>query len=209
MANYFDHRKRIDWKARDFEATHEDVAHTFMMICDYTGLVNYVRGDALRLPTDKHESTSETLNYYEDRYPFNKRYLISLERFAENAGLDVDSYKASAFGSLPPATNRGKSIRKVHRLLASYPLIQELTIEEITQILVQEFSPNEAKRFAYELHHYTYEALNEDFVESYLLEEDNRVFEDKTGDILKAIGFKVVDTFYFINVFGNPLKFRI
>jgi len=191
IASYYDHRKRIDWKARDFEAAHGDVAHTFMMICDYTDLVNYVRGDALRLTSDKHKKTSEVLNYYEDRYPFNKRYLISLERFAENAGLDIDSYKASAFGSLPPATNRSKSINKVHRLLSSYPLIQELTIEDIVQVLSQEFSLSEARELAIELQNYTYEALNEDFVESYLLEKDDRVFEDKTGDILKAIGFQV------------------
>src|SRR5699024_12423061 len=68
----------------------------------------------------------------------SKRYLISLERFAENAGLDINSYKASAFGSLPPATNRSKSIRKVHQLLAAYPLIQELPTNEIINILEQE-----------------------------------------------------------------------
>jgi len=124
IATQFDHRKRVDWKAREFEAAHGDVAHTFMMICDYTGLVDYVRGDALRLPPEKYKSTSKVINYYEGRYPFNKRYLISLERFAVNAGLDIDSYKASAFGSLPPATNRNKSINKVHRLLSAYPLLQ-------------------------------------------------------------------------------------
>src|SRR5699024_11771322 len=100
----------------------------------------------------------------------SKRYLISLERFAENAGLDINSYKASAFGSLPPATNRSKSIRKVHQLLAAYPLIQELPTNEIINILEQELSPNEAKKFASELHKYDYEVLNEDFVDSYLSE---------------------------------------
>lgn len=191
IAIHFDHRKRADSEARDFATAHGDVAHTFMMLCDYTGLVDYVRGDALRLPTEKHNSTSNTLSYIENRYPFNKRYLISLERFAENAGLDVDSYKASAFGSLPPATNRGKSVRKVHRLLSSYPLIQGLTVEQITEILEQELSTNEAKKFAFELHKQTYESLNEDFVESYLYEENDRIFEDKTGEILRSIGFKV------------------
>jgi len=191
VAIQYDHRQRVDSEARDFVTAHGDVAHTFMMLCDYTGLVDYVRGDALRLPSEKQKSTTEELNYLENRYPFNKRYLISLERFAENAGLDVDSYKASAFGALPPATNKNKSIRKVHRLLSSYPLIQELSVDEITKILEQEFSRNEAKKFAYELHDHTFNALNEDFVESYLLEENDRIFEDKTGDILRAIGFKV------------------
>ena len=191
VATHFDHRERADSDARDFAAAHGDVAHTFMMLCDYTGLVDYVRGDALRLPTKKQDSTSQMLDYLENRYPFNKRYLISLERFAENAGLDVDSYKATAYGSLPPATNRGKSVRKVQRLLASYPLLQGLTIEKITEILEQELSTNEAKKFAYELHKQTYESLNEDFVESYLFEKNDRIFEDKTGEILKSIGFDV------------------
>ncbi|MBL5844578.1 hypothetical protein HV404_16885 [Bacillus sporothermodurans] len=191
VATQFDHRERSDSDARDFASAHGDVAHTFMMLCDYTGLVDYVRGDALRVPTDKHEATSKMLDYLDNRYPFNKRYLISLERFAENAGLDVDSYKASAFGALPPATNKGKSIRKVQRLLSPYPLIQGLNVEEITEILEQELSANEARKFAYELHKHTYEALNEDFVESYLYEENDRVFEDKTGEILRSIGFEV------------------
>jgi len=191
IAKHYDHRKRIDWKARNFESAHGDVAHTFMMLCDYTGLVDYIRGDALRLPKDRYQSTTEAIDYYENRYPFNQRYLISLERFSENAGLDIDSYKASTFGSLPPATNRSKSIRKVHRLLSSYPSLQELTVDEIIRVLETELSTNEAKKFAYELHEYTYDTLNEDFVESYLLEEDNRLFEDKTGEILKAIGFQV------------------
>lgn len=191
VATQFDHRERSDSDARDFASAHGDVAHTFMMLCDYTGLVDYVRGDALRLPTEKHEETSKMLDYLENRYPFNKRFLISLERFSENAGLDVDSYKASAFGTLPPATNKGKSMRKVQRLLSPYPLIQVLSVEEVTEILEQELSTNEARKFAYELHKHTYESLNEDFVESYLYEENDRVFEDKTGEILRSIGFEV------------------
>lgn len=191
IATNYDHRKRSDSPARDFESAHGDVAHTFMMLCDYTGLVDYVRGDALRLPSDKKDSTTEALNYLEYRYPFNKRYLISLERFAENAGLDVDSYKASAFGSLPPATNRKKTLRKVQQLLSPYPMIQGLTVDQIIKILEQELSTKEAKKYAYELHKQTYETLNEDFVESYLYEENDHIFEDKTGEILRAIGFEV------------------
>lgn len=191
VANNFEHRKRSDSEARDFTAAHGDVAHTFMMLCDYTGLVDYVRGDALRLPVERSESTSKAIDYYDNRYPFNKRYLISLQRFSENAGLDVDSYKASVFGTLPPASNRAKSMRKVHSLLAAYPVIQGLSVDELTHILVQELTVAEAKRFAVDLHEQTYESLNEDFVESYLFEESDLVFENKTGDILRAIGFKV------------------
>lgn len=192
IALHYEHRKRVDSEARDFETAHGDVAHTFMLLCDYTGLVDYVRGDALRLPPEKRESTSDKLQYLENRYPFNKRYLISLERFAENAGLDVDSYKASAFGSLSPATNRRKTIDKVKKLLARYPLLNNLTVDQTTRILAQELTPKEARKYAIELHQQKYEALNEDFVESYLNEEDDYAFEDKTGEILKAIGFGVV-----------------
>lgn len=191
IAIQFDHRNRADWEARNFESAHGDVAHTFMLLCDYTGLVNYIRGDALRLPSDKRKETTKVINYYETRYPFNKRYLISLERFAENAGLDVTSYKASPFGALPPATNRNKSMRKVRQLLSAYPSIQNLTFEEITKILEQELSSNEARKYASEFHSYSYESLNEDFVESYLYEENDRLFEDKTGKVLEAIGFEV------------------
>lgn len=191
VAIQYDHRQRSDSAARDFASAHGDVAHTFMMLCDYTGLVDYVRGDALRLPSEKYDSTSEMIKYFENRYPFNKRYLISLERYAENAGLDIDSYKASAFGSLPPASNKSKSIKKVQRLLSSYPMIKGLSVEEITKILEQELSTNEAKKYAYELHRQTFESLNEDFVESYLYEENDRTFEDKTGEILRSIGFEV------------------
>src|SRR5699024_557322 len=103
----------------------------------------------------------------------------------------VDSYKASAFGALPPATNRRKSLRKVQQILSFYPMIHNLSVDEIISILSQELSNNEAKKFAEELYEHTYESLNEEFVESYLFEENDRVFEDKTGEIFRAIGFQV------------------
>lgn len=191
IASIYDHRERSDKGARDYASAHGDVAHTFMMLCDYTGLADYVRGDALRVPSEKHKTTTENLTKLEERYPFNKRYLISLERFSENAGLDIDSYKASSFGSIGPATNRNKSIKKVQRLLSHYPLIQSLSTEEISSILENELSSKEANHYASILKEYQYASLNNDFVESYLNERDNLVFEDKTAEILKAIGFKV------------------
>ena len=191
VASTYDHRERSDKGARDFASAHGDVAHTFMMLCDYTGLADYIRGDALRVPADKHKTTTKQLEELEARYPFNKRYLISLERFSQNAGLDVDSYKASAFGTIGPATNQNKSIKKVHQLLAPYPLPQDLSEEEIMNVLKQEFSSNEAKKYTAMLKEYRFASLNEDFVEAYILEEDDLIFEDKTAEILKAIGFEV------------------
>src|SRR5690606_29499477 len=115
------HRERSDKAARDFAAAHGDVAHTYMMLCDYTELADYLRGDALRVPADKQAHTTQKLLELDTRYPFSKRYLISAERFAEHAGLDADSYKASSYGSIIPASNSAKSLRMVHQLLAKYP----------------------------------------------------------------------------------------
>jgi hypothetical protein len=192
IASIYDHRERSDKGARDYSAAHGDVAHTFMMLCDYTGLADYVRGDALRVPSEKHKSTEQALLKLEERYPFNKRYLISLGRFSENAGLDVDSYKASSFGAVGPATNRNKSMKKVQRLLSQYPVVQALSAEAIAEILEQELPNKDAKHYASLLKEYQYTTLNNDFVESYLNEANPLVFEEKTVEILKAIGFQVV-----------------
>ncbi|WP_394189384.1 restriction endonuclease [Paenisporosarcina quisquiliarum] len=191
IAAAFEHRERSDKAARDFAAAHGDVAHTFMMLCDYTELADYVRGDALRVPAEKQENTAQKLTELDVRYPFSKRYLISPERYAEHAGLDVDSYKASSYGSISPATNSAKSLLKAHQLLAKYPLIQTMSEEEILAILKQQLTDREARKYAALLADPQYSALNEDFVESYLNEENDRTFEDKTAEILKAIGFDV------------------
>src|SRR5690606_34816710 len=137
-----------DKAARDFAAAHGDVAHTYMMLCDYTELADYVRGDALRVPAEKQERTAQKLLELDARYPFSKRYLISAERFAEHAGLDADSYKASSFGSIIPASNADKSLQLVHKLLADYPLIQTMSEEEITAILKEKLIEREARKYA-------------------------------------------------------------
>lgn len=191
IAADFEHRERSDKAARDFAAAHGDVAHTYMMLCDYTELADYLRGDALRVPADKQAHTTQKLLELDTRYPFSKRYLISAERFAEHAGLDADSYKASSYGSIIPASNSAKSLRMVHQLLAKYPLIQTMSEEEITEILNQKLTEREAQKYAALLADPQYSALNEDFVESYLNEENDRTFEDKTAEVLKAIGFEV------------------
>ncbi|WP_341963437.1 restriction endonuclease (plasmid) [Planococcus maritimus] len=191
IAADFEHRERSDKAARDFAAAHGDVAHTYMMLCDYTELADYLRGDALRVPADKQARTTQKLLELDTRYPFSKRYLISAERFAEHAGLDADSYKASSYGSIIPASNSAKSLRMVHQLLAKYPLIQTMSEEEITDILKEKLTEREAQKYAALLADPQYSALNEDFVESYLNEENDRTFEDKTAEVLKAIGFEV------------------
>lgn len=191
IAATFEHRSRSDSLARTFVESHGDVAHTFMLLCDYTGLVDYIRGDALRVPENKQKETSVTLQDIDTRYPFNKRYLISLERFYEHAGLDVDSYKASPYHNIPPATNAAKSIQKVQQILADYPMIQSKTQEEVSSILQSEFSEKEASKYASLLTQDAFASLNEDFVEFYLNETNPLLFEDKSAEVLRAIGFEV------------------
>lgn len=192
IALKYDHRERSDKGARDYEMAHGDVAHTFMLICDYTELVEYIRGEALRIDPAKSRETAKEIDFYDRRYPFNTRYMISLQRMAENNGLDVDSYKASAFGNIAPATNRTKTDNKVKTILSSIPSISSLSVQEIKQILMNELPERDAEKYANALYEADIQALNEDFVEAYLNERDNRAFEDKTGEILKAIGFEVV-----------------
>jgi hypothetical protein len=191
IAMNFDHRERSDKGARDFEIAHGDVAHTFMLISEYTGLADYVRGEALRIEPSKSREVFEEIERYDQRYPFNFRYLISLERMAENNGLDVDSYKASNYGVIKPASNRAKTENKIRELLTDYPDLDSLTHEGLKGILVKEFSPKEAESYAYRIKQNTMLSLNSDFVEGYLNEQNNLAFEDKTGEVFKAIGFDV------------------
>jgi hypothetical protein len=191
IATNFEHRQRSDSVARDFEAAHGDVAHTFMLLCEYTGLVEYIRGEALRVNPSDSKRVTCLMELYDQRYPFNTRYMISLQRMAENNGLDVDSYKANVFGNVKPATNRTKTENKIRTLLASFPDLSILTQEQIKQILMNELPERDAEKYVNEVKQRVSPALNDDFVESYLNEPDNRAFEDKTGEIFRAIGFDV------------------
>jgi hypothetical protein len=191
IAEFYDHRERSDKGARDFELAHGDVAHTFMLICDYTGLVEYIRGESLRIDQVNSKKVSEVIGKYDKRYPFNTRYFISLQRMAENNGLDIDSYKASSFWDIKPATNRAKTENKINELLSYYPNVDDLSNNDVKNILIKEFSLKEAEKYVHEIKEVVNRALNNDFVEGYLNEEDNLVFEDKTGEVFKAIGFDV------------------
>jgi hypothetical protein len=191
IAEEYDHRERSDKGARDFALAHGDVAHTFMFICEYTGLVEYIRGESLRIDPIDSKKVAEVIERYDHRYPFNTRYLISLQRMAENNGLDIDSYKASSYGLKKPVTNKTKIANKIRESLANYPNLDSLSYEDVKGIFLNEFPPKEAEKHAYEVKKAVHQALNGDFVEGYLNEQDNRVFEDKTGEVFKAIGFEV------------------
>ncbi len=195
IAMQYEHRSRSDKAARDFAMAHGDVAHTLMLISAYTGLVEYARKSVIRVPPSQSMETDATIRYFDERYPFNSRYLISLERMAENNGLDIDSYKASSYHTSKPASNRHKMTAKADRILAArFPSLSHVPEQDIVAALGQEMPPYEAQRVAQDIarNREQYAALNLDFVEKYLAEEDNRAFEEKTGHVFKELGFDVV-----------------
>ena len=195
ISNVYEHRERSDKGARDFYTAHSDVAHTFMLIAEYTGLIEYTRGNTSRILIQENNipDVLRELNYYDSRYPFNTRYLFSLERLAEVNGLDISSYKASRFGDNKPATNFSKKIKKAEKLLESTPNPSTLSPNELVTILSSSFSISESKKIS---EHMTsnsiIENLDENFVHSVLNESDNLEFEKKIGSILEQFGFEVL-----------------
>lgn len=119
----------------DFEAAHSDVAHTFMLLCDYTQLVEYIRGECLRVNPSHSIETTKKIEESDVRYPFNNRYQFSLERMAENNGLDINSYKATRFHGEKPATNKGKNELLIQEALSQYPVISKDNTNEVVESL--------------------------------------------------------------------------
>lgn len=194
IAEQYEHRSRSDSAARGFETAHSDVAHTFMLLCDYTGLVEYIRGECLRVNAIHVKEITQKIEDYDKRYPFNNRYQFSLERMAENNGLDIASYKATRFHDKKPATNKGKKALLVHEALSGISVLSEDTKGRAIELLeIYGFSPIESISIIEEkLETQGYALSNEDFYEAYLSEKDNLAFEDKTGEILTQIGFNVI-----------------
>ncbi|CAI3565725.1 MAG: hypothetical protein ACLUC0_17340 [Clostridium neonatale] len=195
ISNKYDHRERSDNDARDFNAAHSDVAHTFMLICEYTTLVKYERGADAKVFIEKNnvENIINELDYYDKRYPFNNRYLFSLERMAEVNGLDINSYKASRYGNIKPATNLQKKITKAEKLLSDYPNASRLSHSEIVDILSNSsFSIAESEKISeYLSSDELIENFDDSFITGILNEPDNLEFENKVGRILKQFGFTV------------------
>lgn len=190
LASKYEHRERSDKAARDFQSAHSDVAHTFMLVSEYTGLVEYIRGQAIRIPATKLDEVRKTIKEYDDRYPFNNKYLFSLERMAETNGLDINSYKATRYGTVKPATNQKKKLMKAEKILSNHP---SLSYEEKVELLSSEFIAKEAKELAgYFSSEDSINNLSENFVSSYLSEDNDLEFENKTGKLFELIGFDVV-----------------
>lgn len=195
IAINYDHRARTDKAARDYFQAHSDVAHTFMLLCEYTGLVEYVRGEAvLKIDADLVDEANETLQYYDERYPFNTRYLISSERMAQNNGLDVDSYKASSFGDIAPANNQEKFKNKVKEEYNKIPNPSELSRDELMEHFLPVFGPRDSKTIVDNIikANKKMTSVLPEFVETYLGEMSPKDFELETKKILEAIGFNVV-----------------
>jgi hypothetical protein len=194
IAFKFDHRERSDRGARDYYEAHSDVAHTFMLITDYTGLAEYIRGKALKGEPSNLKEIKQEIAEIERRYPFNTRYMISLQRMAENSGLDVDSYKASRYGNIKPATNSSKLRAKAERILSQFPAIESMPREEIIKALKGQLSPKDIEKVVNEIieSNTVLDGINPDFVEAYLNERNSLAFEDKTGQILKSLGFDII-----------------
>lgn len=193
IAAEYDHRERSDRGARDYYKAHSDVAHTFMMISDYTGLVDYVRRQYLRVRTGESEQLAQVLKEFDERYPYNTRYKFSLLRMAQNNGLDVSSYKANHYGSARPATNRDKTERKISETLSQIPDISSVSQATLKGLLSQIMNEAKAASAAAKIKSdFTYSSLNLDFVEKYLGEMTALEFEDQTASLLEAIGFEVI-----------------
>lgn len=195
ISSEFDHRERSDKGARDYYNAHSDVAHTFMLLSEYTGLVNYERGKNSRIyiDVDKVESVVENLNHYDSRYPFNNRYLFSLERMAETNGLDINSYKATRYGNIKPATNMKKKLIKAKNLLSQYPNVSSYSYNELVNLLSSEFSKNDSIAIADSLGQYnTLSSIDDEFIHGVLNETNDREFEFKVGKILHELGFDVI-----------------
>ena len=195
ISNEYDHRERSDKGARDFYTAHSDVAHTFMLIAEYTGLVQYDRGinAKISVPLYNISSVISDLEYYDTRYPFNNRYLFSLERMAEVNGLDINSYKASRYGDIKPATNSYKKLKKAEKLLSQYPNPSTLSTDKIIEILSSSFSIAESKKISEYIKSNTIiENLDKNFVHGVLNESNNLEFEKKIGRILEQLGFEVL-----------------
>ena len=195
IAVEIDHRKRSDHAARNYYQAHSDVAHTFMMLCEYTDLVTYERGEA-KLFTQQEllDDAAEVLQLYDERYPFNNRYLISYERMAQNNGLDVDSYKASSYGNIKPATNQTKRDIKVEKIRSTIPNQVDMCKEELATYFTSSFGKKEANEIAERLVQLKpdYSTVNGGFVERYLGELTPAEFEKETVKVLEAIGFDVI-----------------
>lgn len=191
----YEHRSRSDSSARNFETAHGDVAHTFMLLCDYTNLVTYIRGvdSRLEVPSGKTDHLRDVLAEYDKKYLFRDagRY-STLDLLAQANGLAFNSFKLTPYGEIKPASNQMKKKNKAIQILANHPNSAELSYSQRVELLCLEFSEEEAKKLVVSLDNSELAYSEDEFAKRYLSETNNLQFEDDTGKILEALGFDVV-----------------
>lgn len=193
VAIELDHRQRSDSVARDYFQANSDVAHTYMMIADFTGLVEYRRGFGLYIESQHLNKTLNLLENFDNRYPFNTRYLYSLSLMAENSGLDISSYKASRYGNKKPVQNAMKNAILLRDVKSQFPSIYSVPEDEFISIATERVNERDAYKWYNEIKNdRNLDNLTIEFVESYTKQENPLEFENQTGNILKSLGFDVV-----------------
>lgn len=164
---------------------YKDVATTFTVLCNFTGYAIQNRGK-LRGINDPQKW--KEFQEFCVKYPFNDRINTDLLLYTLNAGLDVDTHKAQYGVSGKVASQSRKKEVKVQRLLEDYPQPEELTINELTQILNREFADRDARKIAEEIRSRKFTIKFDSFINSYIKENDDREFERKTERIFERLG---------------------
>lgn len=196
IKNTFEHRARSDSDARTYLENNRDVANTFMLLCEFTGLVEYQRNGnppCLSVPDELVPVLEKTLAEYDRKYTFREasRY-SSLDLLAQANGLSFNSFKVVHNPNVKQATNMSKKIVKAKTILASYPNASDLTYDEIVKILTPYFHLEESCKLALSLDDIQLTSIDDEFATRYLHEASDRQFEDDTGKILSALGFEVI-----------------
>lgn len=193
-----DHRERIDKDARGFRATNYDVATTFMLMAKYTGAVEYDNSknghsSMLLVPMGIRTATTELLKSFDRRYPYNTRYKFSTVAMAENNGLDVDSYKANYSEGIEQATTMKKLITLATPIVANDPLVDKTNRESIGEALSKSgiFTEAQIATLTEYLFKMNLPIFGDEFIDDYLNETDDRMFEDQTASLLELLGLTV------------------
>lgn len=193
-----DFRERSDKESRSFFKYCLDITNTILKHIEYTGLVNRDKSRnekaGLYLKDDDGGQLRKLIDYYNDRYPFDDRYLQSESIYGERYGLDVSRYKSKVVTNSKVASPDSKSKRRVKKVLNQYPNLISEDRTEIIKILRQAgFSPEDAIKQALVFEDMQQNQVNElesGFVDSYINQSNAQEFERQTNRIFCAFGFE-------------------
>lgn len=179
---------RIDSR-KDF-SKYNDVATTFTILCRFTGYAQQDHASGGLKGIDDPKLWKEFESFCQ-RYPFNRRIDTDPMFYTLSAGLDVDTYKTQYGINAKPASRTKKRNIKAQQLLADYPQPEDLSLQELTNILSKEFISSEAHKIAEDIKAKKFKAASDSFIDSYLHEEDNLEFERKTARVIRGLGLNV------------------